>query len=260
MSRLTTQQLTVHIAGKTVCDKLDLKVEAGQVWGILGRNGVGKTTLLHSLAGLYPTTQGSIRLDNRDLHSIRRKPLAQKLGLLLQQNEEAFPSSVMEMVLSGRHPHIGTWSWESDEDRRIAHTALQVVNMLERQNDSIDQLSGGEKQRVSLARLLAQSPDIYLLDEPDTHLDLHYQVDILQHFTSLAKDRNASVIMTLHDIQLAHTFCTHLLLLYGEGQHKLGDCDELLTEKNLGELYQHPINRIDSDRGPVFLPDMLTKS
>ncbi len=258
MTRLSTHQLSVHIAGKTVCEQLDIQIEPGQVWGILGCNGVGKTTLLHTLAGLYPPTHGEIRLDDLDIHTIRRKQLAQKLGLLLQQSEESFPATVMELVLSGRHPHIGTWSWESEADWQIASRALNTVHMIERQNDSVDPLSGGEKQRVSIARLLTQSPELYLLDEPSTHLDLHYQVEVLQHFKTLAEKTSASVVMTLHDIQLAHTFCSHLLLLYGEGRYQSGTCQALLSEQNLSELYQHPINRIDSDRGPIFIPDIKT--
>ena len=255
MSTLQTHQLDIDIAGKQVCQQLNLLIEPGQTWGILGRNGIGKTTLLHTLAGLRQPTNGSITLDGNAIEHLPRKQLAKHLGLLLQQSEETFPATVLEMVLTGRHPHIGAWSWESEHDQSIAKQSLATVDMDNMSNRPIDQLSGGERQRAAIAQLLTQSPSIYLLDEPNSHLDLHYQSRLLQHFSMLAKQHDASVVMSLHDINLAQYFCSHVALLFGDGEVRSGIAKELLTASTLSELYQHPMLEANTRHGVQFIPE-----
>lgn len=253
MNLIQCKKITVNIANKNVCKNLDLAIKPGQVWGILGRNGVGKTTLLHTLAGLRKTDSGQILLNTTNIKDISRKKIAQTLGLLLQQSEESFPSSVIDTVLTGRHPHIDNWSWESNKDLEIAKKALETVQMLDMANRSVDQLSGGEKQRVAIASLIAQAPQLYLLDEPNSHLDLKHQMQLLGYFSELANNTHTSTIMTLHDINLAQQYCTHLILLYGNGKVLSGAIDELLTEKTLSELYQYPLHKINTEFGALFI-------
>jgi len=253
MSSLQSTDLSIRISNKNVCDKLNLDIQPGQVWGILGRNGVGKTTLLHTLAGLRNADSGSILLDQKNINELNRKQIAKKLGLLLQQGEESFPSSVIDTVLTGRHPHIGNWSWESKDDLAIAKNALEIVDMTDMAERSIEHLSGGEKQRVAIASLIAQSPELYLLDEPNSHLDLKHQIQLLQYFSKHASEKNSATIMTLHDINLAQQFCTHLLLLFGNGECITGKTAEILNEKNLSELYQHPLHKIETEFGSFFV-------
>ncbi len=255
MSRLTTRDLNISIGKQRVCQSLDLSIEPGQVWGILGRNGAGKTTLLHTLAGLRPADSGEIFIDNTPLTQIPRKQLAKKLGLLLQQTEESFPASVMETVLTGRHPHINNWAWESRQDIEIARKALDTVQLGNMQQRQVDQLSGGERQRVNIACLIAQAPELFLLDEPNSHLDLKYQILILNYLKKLSQQNGHGVIMSLHDIQLTQRYCSHVLLIFDEGHTRAGPCDELITRDNLCELYQQPLLQIDSEIGPVFIPD-----
>ncbi len=255
MSQLTTRQLTIRIGNQSVCNELNLTIEPGQVWGILGRNGAGKTTLLHTLAGLRPAESGEIMIDNTSLTQVPRKQLARKLGLLLQQTEESFPATVMETVLTGRHPHINNWSWESNEDVEIARKALDIVQLSNMQQRQVDQLSGGERQRVNIACLIAQAPELFLLDEPNSHLDLKYQILILNYMKQLSQKNGHGIIMSLHDIQLAQRYCSHVLLIFDEGRTSVGPCHELLNRDNLCELYQQPLLEIDSEIGPVFIPD-----
>jgi len=254
MSSLQSTDLSIRISNKNVCDKLNLDIQPGQVWGILGRNGVGKTTLLHTLAGLRNADSGSILLDQKNINELNRKQIAKKLGLLLQQSEESFPSSVIDTVLTGRHPHIGNWSWESKDDLAIAKNALEIVDMTDMAERSIEHLSGGEKQRVAIASLIAQSPDIYLLDEPNSHLDLKHQLQLLQYFSEHASQKNSATIMTLHDINLAQQYCTHLILLFGEGSVCIGETNKLLNETSLSELYQYPLHKTITKHGTVFIP------
>jgi len=254
MSTLRTENLDVSISNKTVCDKLTLSIEPGQIWGILGCNGVGKTTLLHTLAGLREADSGSIFIGPDNINNLTRKSIAQKLGLLLQQTEESFPCSVLDTVLTGRHPHIDNWSWESKKDFDIAMQALEVVQLTDMANRSIEQLSGGERQRVAIASLIAQSPDIFLLDEPNSHLDLKHQIQLLNYFSDHAKQNQSSVVMTLHDVNLAQQYCSHLMLLLGNGECRTGKTQELLTKENLVDVYQHPLHIVETEFGTIYLP------
>lgn len=255
MPLLHSNNLTIQIADTHVCNNLNLCIEPGQIWAVLGRNGIGKTTLLHTLAGLRQPVSGEIFFSSNNIQNMSRKQIAQKLGLLLQHHEDAFPSSILETVLIGRHPYISNWQWESQKDHDLAMHALQQVdlhNMAERQ---INQLSGGERQRVAIATLLTQNPEILLLDEPNSHLDINYQISLLDHICQHVRQHNHTVIMSLHDINLAARFCDHVLLLSGDGNSQHGLTDEILNEELLQKTYQHPIKIFSTDNSTVFLPE-----
>ncbi|MDH5483625.1 MAG: ABC transporter ATP-binding protein [Gammaproteobacteria bacterium] len=254
MSRLSLQQLDVSIAGKSICRQLDLCIEPGQVWGILGRNGTGKTTLIHTLAGLREADAGAISLDQQDIAQLTRKQVAQKIGVLLQHTEDPFPSTVLETVVTGRHPHINHWQWESREDYQLAQQALEQVEMLGLQQRQVNQLSGGERQRVSIATLLTQDPAIFLLDEPNTHLDLNYQISLLSYLSDYVRQNQRSIVMSLHDINLAARFCDHLLFLLDDGKTLAGPTAKLLNSHDLEALFQHPIDVIEGPRGNLYIP------
>jgi len=256
MTKLEASQLDIHIAGKQICRDFSLQLEPGHVWGLLGRNGTGKTTLLHTLAGLRAASAGQVKLDNENMARLPRKFVARKLGLLLQHHEDSFPTSVLQTVLSGRHPHIDNWHWEGPEDLQIARQALRQVDMTDYEDRSIDQLSGGERQRVAIATLLCQQPDIYLLDEPNSHLDLHYQIRILDMLSQHARQQQAIIFMSLHDINLAARFCDQLLFLYGDCQTLSGPAETLLTSDNLSELFQHPIGEIKNNGASLYFPEL----
>ena len=254
MSLLQTKNLQVSIGGRHVCKQLDLQVEPGQVWAVLGRNGSGKTTLLHTLAGLRSPDNGNIQLNTHDIEQLGRKQLAQKIGILLQHHEDAFPVSVMETVLSARHPHIGYWQWESSRDHEIARGALRAVDLSGLADRQINQLSGGERQRVAIAGILTQDPELFLLDEPNSHLDLKHQIALLQYLSSYARDNQRGMIMSLHDINLAARFCSHVLFLYDDGSTEQGPAEQLLTPDRLERLYDHPIKSSRSDNTTLFWP------
>ncbi len=253
MSQLQIKNLCVSIGNTNVCNDFNLSLEPGEVWGLLGRNGIGKTTLLHTIANLRPFDSGEIYLDQQQLKSIPRKTIAQKIGVLLQSIDDPFPSTVMESVLIGRHPFISNWQWESKHDLQLAQAALQRVGLQDFGPRSINQLSGGERQRVALATLLTQDPEIFLLDEPSSHLDLHYQIHLLDELVEYAKRNNRIVVMSLHDINLAARFCDKLLFLLGDGIVQSGTSNELLNNEQLSSLYQHPIQKITSDTTTVYV-------
>ncbi|WP_417597753.1 ABC transporter ATP-binding protein [Oceanospirillum sp.] len=255
---LASHNLTVSIGGKTLCRNWQLQLNSGEIWGILGGNGAGKTTLLHTLAGLRKADQGEILLQGRPLQKLKDRERAQQLGFLLQDDSTAFPATVLETALQGRHPHMGHFSWESSEDEAIAMAALEQVGLTDYCQRNIDQLSGGERQRLKIATLLVQQPKVWLLDEPANHLDLHHQVSLLEQLIGSVKAHSGTLLMSLHDLNLAQRFCDKLILLFptdekGNGP-EVGDKVELLTEENLQRLYQHPIRRLTTEAGPVFIP------
>jgi iron complex transport system ATP-binding protein len=251
---LQTHHLKVQIGRQTVCQDLNLALQPGQCWAVMGVNGAGKTTLLHTLAGLRPASGGEIVIQRQPLTDYPRRELAQRLGLLFQDVQDPFPSTVMETALMGRHPYTKAWQWESAEDYRIATEALDQVGLHALAQRQINTLSGGERQRLAVATLLTQAPRLLLLDEPTNHLDLQYQHDILKLFKRYAREHASAVVMILHDINLAALYCDHAVLLYEDEEPVQGGSETLLTEENLSRLYHYPIRKIAGpDNRSVFL-------
>jgi iron complex transport system ATP-binding protein len=251
-SNLACTQLSVAVAERTLVRDLELTIAGGTVTAVLGRNGAGKTMTMHTLAGLRAPARGVVTLDGAALASWPRRALALKLGLLTQTTEDPFPSTVLDSVLVGRHPHIDFWRWESDADRAIARAALAAVALEEFAERDIDTLSGGERRRVALATLLAQNPDVLLLDEPINHLDPHHQLDVLKLLRDRARD-GRSVVMSLHDAGLAARFSDHALLLFGDGEWLSGPTSEVLTPQTMTKLYGVTVREIAWAGGRTFV-------
>ncbi|HKS93157.1 MAG TPA: ABC transporter ATP-binding protein [Gammaproteobacteria bacterium] len=250
---LEARALTVAIAGKCVCRNLDLRLAAGDCLALLGPNGVGKTTLLHTLAGLRAPVHGEILLAGRPIQSLSRRRIAQRLGLLMQQPEDSLPASVLEIALIGRHPHIDFWRWESHADVNLARRALKLAGLEGLEQRVQNQLSGGERRRLDIATILTQDSPTLLLDEPAHQLDLHYQLALLAHFQHLARDQGHGIIMSLHDVNLAARFCTQVLLLHGKGETMLAPVTSLNAEI-LSRLYHVTVTAVRTPGGNVFLP------
>lgn len=250
----TVHNLEVAIAGKWICRDLELHVRPGERWAIMGPNGCGKTTLLHTLAGLRLAERGEIILEGRNLTAWDPRQRARLLGTLLQHYDDPFPSTVLETALIGRHPHLRRWAWEDGNDVAQARTALEKLDLAGFDNRTIATLSGGERRRLAIATLITQNPKILLLDEPTNHLDLIHQLHVMQLFTSLAVKQSCSLIMVLHDITSAVRFCDHALLIFGEGKTLAGTVTDIINEKNLASLYGHPIRRLTGPDGDVWTP------
>lgn len=247
-SLLKIFHLTLKADKKILCSDLTFDIKPGEVWGILGPNGSGKTTLLQTLAGLLPITYGDIFLQEKNIRFLSRKNIARQLGILFQDNHDTFPQTVWEVCQSGRYAHP-----YSDEDYFIAKQALIDMNLYSQAPQLIQTLSGGERKRLNIAMLLTQRPLIYLLDEPTNHLDLHYQVKILNHFKYLAKNNAISILMSLHDVNIAAHYCEKIILL-GFGEYLAGDTECILTSKNLAHLYQHPIKQVHAENTTWWQP------
>jgi iron complex transport system ATP-binding protein len=254
MTSLSARNLTVSIGGKTVCRDLDIELRTGQCWGLLGINGVGKTTLLHTLAGLRPPAAGQVLLDEQDIKALPRKHIASHIGLLQQEDHDAFPATVLETVLLGRHPHLGRWQWETTDDHTRATQALAHVGLTGFEQRQVDTLSGGERRRLGLATLLTQDPQWFLLDEPTNHLDPHYQLTLLDLLVQRVRNEERGLFMILHDVNLAVRFCDYVILLFGEGEACCGPIEEVLDAATLGRLYGHPMMAVEGPSGVVYLP------
>ena len=251
MSLISCDALSVKIADKTICEGLMLSINAGENWAILGMNGCGKTTLLHHIAGLSLAQSGNISINKTSLNELSRKKIAQQLSLLLQHQEDHFPGTVLESVLIGRHPHLKSWQWESEYDKNLALETLSSVGLTDFYERSILTLSGGERQRVALATLLVQQTKIRLLDEPVNHLDIHQQHEVMKLLTS--NNENIANVFVLHDVNLATRYCDNALLIYDNGTTRQGVCSDVLTENNLSELYQHPLQEIQHNGHRWFI-------
>lgn len=251
---LVTRGLTVTIAGIRVCRGLDLAILPGQCWAILGRNGAGKTTLLQTLAGLRRPQDGTIEFFGKPLAERSRRDLARLRGLLPQDDNDAFPATVLETVLIGRHPHLSHWQWESAKDLRVAHEALAAADMTGTEARDVRTLSGGERRRVALATLLAQQPRLFLLDEPASHLDLSHQLALLDRLTDAVRARGNALLMVVHDLNLAVRYCDHALLL-ADGDALAGSALELFRAERLSAIFGVALRAVAGPRGSVFAPE-----
>lgn len=232
---------------------LSLTFQGGQTWGVLGPNGVGKTTLLHTLAALIPQASGTVMLNSETVSQIHRLTLAQRIGVMFQEHQDGFPATVLETVMLGRFPHLSPWERETDQDVALVLSALERLNLSSFRDRPLSSLSGGERQRVALAALMAQSPDVWLVDEPTNHLDLRYQVAAMSVLAEQAKFGKA-VIMSLHDVNVAAQWCSHVLLLYPDRPPAWGTIEALLTQANLEPLYSQSLAVTELQGRPVFMP------
>lgn len=251
---LTTHGLTVSIGTRRICRELNLAVDTGSRWAILGVNGVGKTTLLSTLAGLRLPEAGHVAVDGVPIDTLAPRARARRLGLMAQ--EDSFHISdpevtAFEVALLGRLPHLDWWRPESERDETLARTALEAVGLADIAGRRAATLSGGERRRLALAALLAQEVPLCLLDEPTSHLDMHQQIALLDLLNGWD---GRTLVMTLHEVNLAARYCTHVLLLFGDGEWCAGPIGEMLSAETLSRLFHHPVMAVDGPTGPLYLP------
>jgi iron complex transport system ATP-binding protein len=253
VTTLRTEALTISAGLRVLVQDLSVSVGSGEFLAILGRNGCGKSLTLHALAGLSTPRHGRIYLDDVDMRGLSRREIARELGLLPQDREESLAMSALESVMIGRHPHLKLWQREGERDLAIAHSALERLGLADHARRAVTTLSGGEQRRTAMAALLAQQPRIYLLDEPSNHLDPHHQIQVLSLFRDLCAE-GACIIATLHDPTLADRFADRVLLLHGDGRHRIGPAAEVLNSESLSALYLTPIESLGSAPRRAFLP------
>lgn len=236
---LKIENLSAAYSGSTpVLRDVSLTVAAGEIAAIIGPNGCGKSTLLRCISGLMPLQSGAILLDGKNSESYNSRERAQTLALLAQSFEGSGEIEVEEMVLLGRTPFLSNYGTPTKRDKEIARRALQQTNTEKFCGRSLGELSGGEKQRVLLARALAQQPKILLLDEPTSNLDIRYQFEILDLVLRLAREEKIAVVLVLHQINLASAVADSIMLLSDSGTVcASGAPGAVMTQENLQSVY-----------------------
>ncbi|MGP4022477.1 ABC transporter ATP-binding protein [Actinomadura sp. 3N407] len=228
---LVAEHLTLGYGDRVVVESLDLTVPPGEITAVVGANACGKSTLLRSLSRLLAPREGRVVLDGRQVHRTPAKELARTLGLLPQSPVAPEGITVLDLVCRGRHPHQGIFSrWKGEDDAAVA-AALEATRTTDLADRPVDELSGGQRQRVWIAMALAQQTDLLLLDEPTTFLDASHQIDVLDLLTDLNRTRGTTIVMVLHDLNLAARYADHLIALADGRLHACGTPAEVLTEE-----------------------------
>jgi iron complex transport system ATP-binding protein len=227
----------VERARALVLDRVSATIPRGGIVGILGPNGSGKTTLLRLLSGTRLPASGQVLLDDVPLSRLSRRAVARRIAVVPQETQLAFEYTVMEMVLMGRHPHLGLFEMEGPADLAVAHDALRATGTDQFEDRRFSTLSGGEKQRVVIASALAQASDILLLDEPTASLDLRYQLEIASLLARLNAERGVTLVISTHDLSLAASLCRTLVMLREGRVLATGATADVLTTPNVRALY-----------------------
>ena len=231
-----------------VLNGLNFSIEGGSFTGIIGPNGSGKSTLLKSLSRVLKPVKGAVLLNEEDLYSLDTRDVAKKMAVVPQETAVNFSFTVKDVVIMGRSPHLGLFQSEGIKDFEVARQAMELTNTYHLADRLITAISGGERQRVIIAKALTQEPKIILLDEPTSHLDINHQIEILSLLKRLNRENNLTIIAVFHDLNLAAQYCDSLVLMKSGSIFTLGEPEEVLTTDNIKEVYgasvlvrKHPV-------------------
>ncbi len=232
---LKVSDLVFAYSGVKILDKISLELEGAEVLGVIGPNGAGKSTLIRCMNRVLNPQSGTIALEGVDIRDITRMEIARKMGYVPQASKNSFPATVFDTVLMGRRPH-GGWKSSSSDVRK----ALEVLKLLSLQGLAMrdfTELSGGQQQKVVLARALVQEAEVLLLDEPTSNLDIRQQLDTMEIIRKMVEDRGISALMAVHDLNLAARYADRILMLKGGCVYDAGEPFSVLTEENIRAVY-----------------------
>lgn len=254
--QLISQNIHAGYGDHGVLRGIDLTLPVGQITGIVGANACGKSTFLRTLSRLLKPAQGQVLLDGTDIHRIAPRTLARQLGLLPQTPIAPDGISVMDLVGRGRHPHQDMFARWSAADENAVLRALEATRTLELADRDVDELSGGQRQRVWIAMALAQETDVLLLDEPTTFLDISHQIEVLDLLQDLNRSRGTTIVMVLHDLNLAARYCDWLAAMAAGELYRIGRSEEILTPEMVQKVFGlHSQVMVDPVSGkPMMLP------
>jgi iron complex transport system ATP-binding protein len=233
---IETQNLSFAYGERCVLNGVSARIEKGEMVGLLGPNGSGKTTLLKIISGVLPASD-NVKIDDRKIGSYNRRELSRLFAVVPQEHAINFPYTVTEIVLMGRASHHSSLALEGKKDLEVARQSMELTETLASADRYLHELSGGEKQRVIIARALTQEPGILLLDEPSAFLDLRHQVHTLKLMRRLNRERQLTIIAAMHDLNLAALFFPRLLMLRDGKIYRDGAPAEVLTEETIFEVY-----------------------
>ncbi len=235
---ITVKNLYAGYSKTTVLKDINTEFKDASFTGIIGKNGAGKSTLLKAVCGLLKPFSGIIECAGKDIYSLNRKESAKVISFMPQNVDTSLPFTVKEFVMLGRFPYLNMFKTAAAEDYEAVAEAMEFTGVKEFENRNINELSGGEKQRVLIAQTLAQETDIIVLDEPVSHLDIGSQNEILELLHILNKEHGKTVIVTLHDLNAAGEFCERLIMMNKGGIHGAGTPDEVLNYQDIETVYK----------------------
>jgi iron complex transport system ATP-binding protein len=237
MSIICARNINFSYETKLVMDDVSFSLDDAQILAVIGPNGSGKTTLLKIINGTYFPASGSISVDGRDTRQWSRREIARIVAIVPQETAAIFPFYAEEIVLMGRFPHLKAWGFESNKDYNIIREAMEKTDSLAFARRPFNELSAGERQRVLIARALAQEPKILLLDESTVFLDIKHQVQFLALLRQLSREQHLTVVFVTHDINLAAQNADRIILLYNGKNYAIGTPAEVITAQTIKEVY-----------------------
>ena len=237
MTSLEVRNLRYLYDRNIILDGVDLKIKEGEVLGILGPNGCGKTTLLRNLNKNLSPNGGCVLLNDIDMESIQKKDVAKEIAVVPQTNEIHFSFTVRDIVAMGRMPFQSMLGGETHEDLDIIDSAMEQTGVMKFADRHINTMSGGERQRVIIARAIAQTPKIILMDEPTLHLDISMQFDALNLVYKLSREKGLTVVIVSHDMAMVARYCDRIVMLRDHRIHALGTPEEIMTPENMKAVF-----------------------
>lgn len=239
---ISAEKLSVGYGRKIIADGIKFVVKQGEILTLIGPNGAGKSTVLKTLAGYLKRLSGTIVIDSENTDKISEKEMAKKLSVVLTERIRPELMSCREVVETGRYPYIGSFGLLSEADREIVEKAIETVSMEDFAEKDFGAVSDGQRQRVMLARAICQEPDILILDEPTSYLDIHHKIQFLEILRNLAKEKQIAVIMSMHELDFAEKISDYVLCIKSGKISLSGTPDKIFTSKNIMKLYDIPEN------------------
>ena len=252
MVRIRIRDVEFSYASVPVLKNICMEVAESEILGIIGPNGAGKSTLLRCIDRILSPQKGTIFLNERDISKMSRLEIAKRMGYIPQSTTQVFPATVFETVLMGRRPHI---SWRCNE--RDVEKVLEVLHLLDLEGlamRDINELSGGQQQKVFIARALVQEPDVLLLDEPTSNLDIKHQLEVMDIIKEIARKRGISAIMAIHDLNLAARYADRLIMMKNGMIYAAGEHFSVLTPENIREVYGVEVEVSKHNGRPFVIP------
>jgi iron complex transport system ATP-binding protein len=252
---LSSNDVSYYYRGKIqALADVDFTVKEGDFVSVIGPNGSGKSTLLSVISGILKPSAGTVMLGDKYLHELDRKEIARKIAFVPQNIQVDFPFTCREIVLMGRYPHLSGLGIEKTTDKQVAEKAIEQTGIAHLADRMIYQLSGGERQRVFIAQAIAAEPEILMLDEPVSALDIKYKVQIMDLLQKLNEEKNITIVVILHDLNLAASYSKNILLLKSGKVYKYGSPDETIQAEFIRDVFDIDVNILrNPETGEAFI-------
>lgn len=237
---ISADGLSVGYGRKVIVDGIEFEVKQGEILTLIGPNGAGKSTVLKTIAGYLKRLDGTVMVGNRDMLEFSEKEMAKKLSVVLTERISPELMTCREVVETGRYPYTGSFGLLTEKDRAVVENAIEKVSMQDYADVDFSSVSDGQRQRVMLARAICQEPEILILDEPTSYLDIHHKIQFLEILRSLAKEKQMAVILSMHELDFAEKISDYVLCIKGGKITLSGTTDKVFTAENIMGLYDIP--------------------